>query len=919
MYGGLNSGKASLSEVTEHDINWTKTATSNTHKKLGTLTDYSFKSTSTSKYPEWAFPSLTTANATTKKILAYNVIPTEVNSEPTIFQYYKYESGGSKLAAVSSSGLETTAEDVAKVTIGFSQGPPPPSKDTRHRSHRQLQRLGRAAPGPHRNRIRRTMRMTTWTHIRRSATREDGFTLIVAILVLFIASLLVTAVFVSTGGDVKLTRTDTSQKQAYYAAMAGISAYKYELNTSANYWKTCPSIAETAVAGAGEEKYKVKTLPAESTSSTESQCKEGRQSAILETSGSAIGTFRIESTGIYGTGANRVTRSLIATFTHPGFLDYVYLTNYEVLDPAAQEPEPIHCEHYYKERVANGWTSECGTIEFAPEDKINGPMHTNDAAAICAEGTKEPTFGRNKSDKIEMNGGHYAAGGSCKNTPNILGTYTESGPTLTPPETDSELLETADYRFPGRTSLELKKGNPNTIAIINKKGESETKPFPANGVIYVANEGSCPVKYTPYNTNYTGEEDCGNVYVKGEYTESLTIAAQNDVIINGPITTTTEGAEKKPTGSATLGLIATNFVRIYHPVKKEYEAAHSTPTTTTPTIVYKEETPRTKENTLEQAPTVKEKTLEQAPTVKEKTLEQNPTTTEKTVEEAGTGSKKETCKSGFTYNSTKKMCVGKVVEETCPEKYTLSNKKCTEKVTEETCPEKYTLSNKKCTEKVTEETCPEKYTLSNKKCTEKVTEEYCNTGYTLTNKKCVATTGEETCGSGYKLNSKKQCVASCPNGQSYVEAEGLCVGKCESNDKSLGKGVCEYENSASGCDAENVDAAEDPDQWGSHKNEWGSLESPYIDAAILSTRHSFIVDNFKCGKHLGELNIWGAIAQFWRGPVGTGGGTSGTGYTKNYEYDERLKTLQPPDFLTPTSSELKLSRVTAAPSGFGEG
>ncbi len=760
------------------------------------------------------------------------------------------------------------------------------------------------------------------SHLRRSIARrishrEDGFTMIAAIMILFTTSLLVTVTLVSTGGDIALTHNSINQKKAYYAALAGISAYQYELNSNSNYWKSCPTIpknksteTERTVQGTEHETtpehYVVETMPSEEpngTSHTKAECESGKQLAIIQTKGSADGTFRIESTGSVGTGSEKVERKLVATFSHPGFLNYVYLTNYEVLDPAAQNPEPTGCEHYYKERVEKGLTGTCGTIEFAPEDKVNGPLHTNDATAICASGGKKPTFGREgHKDKIEINGGRYAASG-CTDEWDMLGEFTEKGPVLTPPETDTELLPQAEQDkalYTGRTEIELKTGD--TMKVTNNKGETKIEDIPSDGVIYVENEGSCGVKYSPFgtDTDYETDQKCGDVYVHGEYTEQLTIAAQNDVIINGNIKTKTN-SKGEPEGEGTLGLIATNFVRIYHPVAKEYKAEQSTPKTATPTIVYKEETPLTREKLLEQSPTVTEETLEQAPTIKEKTLEEAPTVKEKTVEEAGTGSKKETCKTGFTYSKTTKMCVEKVVEESCPTGYTLTNKKCTKKVSEEVCSEGYTLSSKKCTKKVTVEKCPSGYTLANKKCTEKVTEEYCNTGYTLTNKKCVATTGEETCGNGYKLNSKKQCVASCPNGQTYEEAEGLCFGKCASSDTSLGKGVCEYENSSKGCDAENENASEDP-------RKWGFLENPIIDAAILSTAHSFIVDNFQCGKHLGELTVWGAIAQYWRGPVGEGE----HGYTKNYNYDERLAYLQPPDFLTPTSSQLKLDRITSA-------
>jgi hypothetical protein len=119
-YGDTESGAATLPEVTEHDISWTKTGMSTTEPKeeLGTLTDYAFKSEATSKSPEWKFGTLETSKAKAT-ILAKNVIPNKINSEATIFQYYKYKSGELVTATPSTSVAE--AELVAKVTIGFSQ------------------------------------------------------------------------------------------------------------------------------------------------------------------------------------------------------------------------------------------------------------------------------------------------------------------------------------------------------------------------------------------------------------------------------------------------------------------------------------------------------------------------------------------------------------------------------------------------------------------------------------------------------------------------------------------------------------------------------------------------------------------------------------------------------------------------------
>ena len=285
--------------------------------------------------------------------------------------------------------------------------------------------------------------MMTWARIRRSATREGGITMIIAILVLFISSLLVAAAFVAANGDVKLTRANTNEKKAYYAAMAGISAYKYELNAEPRYWLKCPSIpasgGESAIPKATEEKYKVKTLPSEG----HSTCEENKQNSIINTSGSAAGAFEIESTGIYGTGANKVTRSLVATFKHAGYLNYVYLSNFEEADPETRGGSDTECEYYRKEREAKGLGNTCISFPWIPADKIEGPFHTNDEAEISGS----PVFGQaGKNDAIEMNGG-YTGG-----TPNFEGDgYTTNGATLLPPEAPAEeLLTEADDKFTGR-------------------------------------------------------------------------------------------------------------------------------------------------------------------------------------------------------------------------------------------------------------------------------------------------------------------------------------------------------------------------------------------------------------------------------------------------------------------------------------
>jgi type II secretory pathway pseudopilin PulG len=85
---------------------------------------------------------------------------------------------------------------------------------------------------------------------------------------------------------------------------------------------------------------------------------------------------------------------------------------------------------------------------------------------------------------------------------------------------------------------------------------------------------------------------------------------------------------------------------------------------------------------------------------------------------------------------------------------------------------------------------------------------------------------------------------------------------------------------------------------GSCSNNGGSQVNE-IDAAILATQGSFIADNWDCGNNLGKMTVKGAITQYWRGTVGT---SNGNGYIKDYQYDDRLRYREPPNFLDPTTA-----------------
>ncbi|WP_340537187.1 pilus assembly PilX family protein [Nocardioides sp. GXZ039] len=77
------------------------------------------------------------------------------------------------------------------------------------------------------------------------------------------------------------------------------------------------------------------------------------------------------------------------------------------------------------------------------------------------------------------------------------------------------------------------------------------------------------------------------------------------------------------------------------------------------------------------------------------------------------------------------------------------------------------------------------------------------------------------------------------------------------------------------------------------------LTNVTLSAAVLTLQHSFTVQYYQRGAKLGTLKVYGSLAQRFRGPVGTSGGS---GYLKNYNYDTRLRYSPPPYFLDPVRS-----------------
>jgi len=421
---------------------------------------------------------------------------------------------------------------------------------------------------------------TIMRRMRRRAAAEDGFTMATAILATMVVTLGMAATVTAVNGDINLTTDDLDHKRAYEAAQAGLADYSFHLNKDNGYWAKCTNVptpnavnnvGSTAkrrnVPGNTGASYALELVPATGKSVCSTTDPVG--SMIEQTGGASIGTFRIRSTGYAGD----AEVSIVATFKRASFLDYVYFTQLETLDPVAYgftDPTSIasansQCSKMYRDHradspIANSGGQYCAEITFINNEKVNGPLHTNDELAVCGS----PTFGRSAADLIEVSAPSDGTppdgwrANNCSANPIFKGTFLTNSPVLTPPSTNDSLKTVQGAAlYNGRTTIVL---SGSSMTVTTSSGSTSTVPIPSSGVIYISNSSSTACgSYSPFTAPNptTSAASCGNVIISGTTSEQITVAAENDVVIRDDL---------KRSGTGLIGLIANNFIRVYHPL-----------------------------------------------------------------------------------------------------------------------------------------------------------------------------------------------------------------------------------------------------------------------------------------------------------------------------------------------------------------
>jgi Tfp pilus assembly protein PilX len=412
-----------------------------------------------------------------------------------------------------------------------------------------------------------TIKTARWARNRLSP--EHGFTMVVALGVLLVTSLLLTAVFYALQGEIRLGTDDLATKRAYAAATAGINAYLYQLNQNPNYWNTCSNdVQSTSVTVPGSSdgaSYTYAPIYANGNTS----CTSNVINSLVD---NTTGAIRMVFTGKAGTNPV-ITRAIVVSFRMNSPLDFLWYTHYEAVDNGI--PGYSDCAVFYR----NGRDPNCNIV-WISQDVMNGPAYTDDQYLINTGAS--PTFGRYSNDLIESSApgttaANICSGSNCQSAV-FKGTPVPNARPVPTPSDNSELLTDAQNYgkvFSGTTTITMDSTTGKATAVSCVTATTCTSPttfsLSAYPIIYVTNASGCtPPTYTPFvssypmdstNTYYVG--CAGDAFIKGTYASPLTVGAANNVVIDGSLTTSTDGSGN-PTGSATLGLVANEFVRVMH-------------------------------------------------------------------------------------------------------------------------------------------------------------------------------------------------------------------------------------------------------------------------------------------------------------------------------------------------------------------
>jgi hypothetical protein len=397
---------------------------------------------------------------------------------------------------------------------------------------------------------------------------DSGIAMITVAIAAFLTLSLVTVAVTSALGSRTISRRDQDWNAALAAAEAGVDDYLARLNRDDSYWLYSPTNPPPDGNVAMTDWVSIPGPTNEASFRYD------------------VDISRLTTEGVVGlTSTGRVrntTRTVDVALRKRNFLDYLYFTDYETKDPAAYGPgdafTPAEAQtlcslHFYSGRDPN-----CTDIYFFSRDTLNGPVHSNDA--ILISGT--PSFmGETTTSWDDPSGQRWRGSGTPffarAGDPQLVAPLTLP-PSNTAIRTEADpALGGTGCLFTGPTRITLNSnGTMDVISPFTLPGSGNclpglNQPLPPNGVVFVQNvpsghpDAGCTVHPLGYPialdiTSYSCRD--GDVFLDGTLDGRLTIAAEHDITVVWHVTYAGGLA-----GDDILGLVANNYVQVYHPVE----------------------------------------------------------------------------------------------------------------------------------------------------------------------------------------------------------------------------------------------------------------------------------------------------------------------------------------------------------------
>lgn len=215
---------------------------------------------------------------------------------------------------------------------------------------------------------------------RGSGDSESGAALLVVITLTMVMLITVSVALTGATAGMRQANVAQSSTRALDAAYAGVQDYIAKLNSDSTYTQYGNPAAKfssgspvklppTANAAFG-------VLPTDTWGTVSGSG--GASTFRYEVDNSqynASGLLRVRVTGRFGS----FTRTLVASVQQQGFINYLYFTNYETLDPSITGTS-ANCAVYL---WAGRNTNSCQTIQFGAKDTLGGPIRSNDTFSVC--------------------------------------------------------------------------------------------------------------------------------------------------------------------------------------------------------------------------------------------------------------------------------------------------------------------------------------------------------------------------------------------------------------------------------------------------------------------------------------------------------------------------------------------------------